>query len=433
LPAALPIYCWRIDGVQNLNSLVPILHTNPGWTIRSLVVASVLLFIGVAGRLALWPVHSWITKTSVSAPPAALAITQTVWSVVGIVVLYRLMPIFVASNQQTLRACISFTLVAALAAPLLGLLGNEPKRAITLAGSGAVAIAAALVLDGFQVKGSTFAIAGVAAALAIAPARAAGILAAASIASAMRTDDLTEMGDAWRKMRVSSGALLGSALVMGMAVSGALAFTVPSRSWLGFALGDAVLLIAIGGLRIFLASSFGPLRRRRAFEPDRVREAPGPSLGWPYWLVAAGSILLVASLVRGWLDFLDGQKHPVPGAGSFVIWVAVAVVGFAAVSFAYLRNKDRALAASATGGAWLARLTATGAALVDRFLVAPTTDLARRVGDWIPAGDGALGRAVEVTGQFAIASGRLGAIPLVTVLAVVLALVIALLTPGVWR
>jgi hypothetical protein len=249
----------------------------------------------------------------------------------------------------------------------------------------------------------------------------------------MRTDDLTEMGDAWRKMRVSSGALLGSALVMGMAVSGALAFTVPSRSWLGFALGDAVLLIAIGGLRIFLASSFGPLRRRRAFEPDRVREAPRSSLGWPYWLVAAGAILLVASLVRGWLDFLDGQKHPMPGAGSFVIWVAVAVVGFAAVSFAYLGNKDRALAVSATGGAWLARLTATGAALVDRFLVAPTTDLARRVGDWIPAGDGALGRAVEVTGQFAIASGRLGAIPLMTVLAVVLALVIALLTPGVWR
>jgi NADH:ubiquinone oxidoreductase subunit 5 (subunit L)/multisubunit Na+/H+ antiporter MnhA subunit len=420
-------------GVQNLNSLVPILHTNPGWTIRSLVVASVLLFIGVAGRLALWPVHSWITKTSVTAPPAALAITQTVWSVVGIVVLYRLMPIFVASNQQTLRAFISFTLVAALAAPLLSLLGNEPKRAITLAGSGAVAIGAALVLDGFQVKGSTFAIAGVAAALAIAPARAAGILAAASIAGAMRTDDLTEMGDAWRKMRVSSGALLGSALVMGMAVSGALAFTVPSRSWLGFALGDAVLLIAIGGLRIFLASSFGPLRRRRAFEPDRVREAPRSSLGWPYWLVAAGAILLVASLVRGWLDFLDGQKHPTPGAGSFVIWVAVAVVGFAAVSFAYLGNKDRALAVSATGGAWLARLTATGAALVDRFLVAPTTDLARRVGDWIPAGDGALGRAVEVTGQFAIASGRLGAIPLMTVLAVVLALVIALLTPGVWR
>jgi len=420
-------------GTQNLTNLLPILHTNPGWTVRSLVVASVLLFIGVAGRTALWPFHYWVTKIAVTAPPAASAITQAVWSVVGIVVLYRLMPIFVASNQQTLRACISFTLVAALAAPLLGLLGNEPKRAIALAGSGAVAIAAALVVDGFQVRGSTYAIAGVAAALAIAPARAAGVLAAASIANATRTDDLAEMGDAWRRMRASSGALLGSALVMGLAVSGALAFAVPSRSFLGFALGDAVLVIAIVGLRIFLATSFGPLRRRRAFEPDRVREAPRSAVGWPYWLVVAGALLLVASLVRGWLDFLDGQKHSVPGAGSFVLWAAIAVVGFAAVSFVYLRNKDGALAASSTGGAWLARITVTGAALVDRFFVAPTTDLARRMGNWIPAGDAALGRAAEVTGQFVFASGRLPAVPLVTLLAVVLALVIALLAPGVWR
>ncbi len=216
-------------GAQNLNSLVPILHTNPGWTVRSLVVASVLLFIGVAGRMALWPFHYWVTKTVVTAPPAASAIAQSVWSVVGIVVLYRLMPIVVASNQQTLRAFISATIVAALGASGLSLFGNEPRRAIALAGSGAVAIAAALVLDGFQVQSSTFAIAGVAAVLAMAPARAAGMLAAASIANAMRTDDLAEMGDAWRRMRASSGALLGSALVMGLAVSGALAFSVPSR------------------------------------------------------------------------------------------------------------------------------------------------------------------------------------------------------------
>ncbi len=420
-------------GAQNLNSLLPILHTNPGWTVRSLVVASVLLFIGVAGRLALWPLHYWVTKTALSAPPAASAITQAVWSVVGIVVLYRLMPIVAASNLQTTRALISATLVAALAAPILGLVGNEPRRAIALAGSGAVAIAAAVVLDGFRVTGSTYAIAGVAAVLAIAPARAAGVLAAASIASAMRTDDLTEMGDAWRRMRASSGALLGSGLVMGLAVSGALAFAIPSRSFNGFALGDAILLIAIGGLRIFLASSFGPLRRRRAFEPDRVREAPRSSLGWPYWLVAAGAILLVASMVRGWLDFLEGQKHAMPSAGSFVAWAAVAVVGFVVVAFAYFRNKDGALAASSIGGVWLNRTTTSVAALVDRFFVAPATDIARWLGEWIPSGDGALGRAADLTGHFAMATGRLPAISLVTLLAVVLAVALALLAPGVWR
>src|SRR5439155_431684 len=163
-------------GTQNLNTLLPILHSNPGWTVRSLVVASMLL-------------------------------------------------------------------------------------------------------NGLRVTYSTFAVAGVAAALVIAPARAAAVLAAASIASAMRTDNLAEMGDAWRRMRATSGALVGSAVVMGLAAAGALAFGVPTRSYLGFALGDAVLLIAIGGLRIFLIASFGPLRRRRAFEPDRVRETPG-ALGW---------------------------------------------------------------------------------------------------------------------------------------------------------
>src|SRR5205085_7758180 len=63
-------------GTQDLNALVPILHTNPGWTVRSLVVASVLLFIGVSGRLALWPFTAWLTPTATSEQPAASAIVQ---------------------------------------------------------------------------------------------------------------------------------------------------------------------------------------------------------------------------------------------------------------------------------------------------------------------------------------------------------------------
>ena len=74
-------------GVQNLNTLLPILHTNPGWTVRSLVVASILLFVGVAGRLALWPLQSWLTRTAVTAPPAASWRTKVTASA-------RLSPIF---------------------------------------------------------------------------------------------------------------------------------------------------------------------------------------------------------------------------------------------------------------------------------------------------------------------------------------------------
>ena len=419
-------------GTQNLNTLLPILHTNPGWTVRSLVVGSVLLFIGIAGRLALWPLSSWITQTAVTAPAAASALAQSAWSVVAVVVLYRLMPIVVASNQQTIRAFISFSLVAAIAGPLLGLLGNEPRRAIALVGSGAVAVAAAVLMNGFQVQSSTFAIAGVAAVLAIAPARAGASLAMTSIAGAMRTDDLAEMGDAWRRMRATSGAFLASVVAMALAVTGALAFGIQSRSYNGFALGIALLLIAIGGVRLFLGASFGPLRRRRAFEPDRVRETPG-ALGWPYWLAVAGGAFWVASLVASWLNFLDGQKHQAASAGAMVLWVAVAIVGFAACTVTFALSKDGALDASAIAGLWLRRATAVLFGVVARFLIAPTTDIARRLGDWIPEGDGALGGVANTTGRLALAATRAPALPVVIVLAVVLALVFALVAPGVAR
>jgi NADH:ubiquinone oxidoreductase subunit 5 (subunit L)/multisubunit Na+/H+ antiporter MnhA subunit len=199
-------------GTQELNTLIPILHTNPGWTLRSLIVGAVLLFIGVGGRLGLWPFSAWSTQTVTTAPPAASAIVQAIWSVAGIVVLYRLTPIFVATNARTLQVLLAACAVAAIVAAVFGLLGNEPRRSITLAGSAAVAIAAAVVVNGAYHSPATYGIAGVVAVLAIAPARAGALLAIATIASAMRTDDLLEMGDGWRRMRSSSGALLASAV-----------------------------------------------------------------------------------------------------------------------------------------------------------------------------------------------------------------------------
>ena len=420
-------------GQQNLNSLIPILHTTAGWTVRQLVVASVLLFIGIAGRLALWPLQSWVTTTAVDAPAAASAMTQAAWSVVAIVVLYRLMPIFVASNPQTLRVCMYACAVAAVVAPLVALLGNEPRRAIARLGSGVAAVGAAVVFHGFENQAFTFAAAGIACALAAAPARAAGILAASAVAQAMRTDDMAEMGDAWRRMRASAIALLASGLVLGLSALGALAFAVASRSWLGVALGESALLVSLGSLRIFLSISTGPLRRRRAFEPDRVREAPAASLGWPYWMVLSGAVLVVASLVRGWLDFLDGHKHPMPSSGTYMLWLAVALVGFGAAAIAYAANKEGAVRASASVGGWLSSLVGRAVTAVERFVVAPALAIAGRTGEMIPAADGELGRAAVVSGRFAVTSARAPVLPLMILFAVLLAVLIGLLSPGVFR
>src|SRR5207302_8883143 len=163
--------------------------------------------------------------------------------------------------------------------------------------------------------------------------RAAHGRARSSTASARRTDDLTEMGAAWRGRRACSVALPASIVVLGLSGSVALALGVTSRSKLGVALGEGVLLIAIASLRVLLAVAFGPLRRRRTFEPDRVREAPQGAVSWPAWLALVGAAFLVASAITGWPNFLDGRKRPVPGLGSIVVWGAIAVVGFAACAF----------------------------------------------------------------------------------------------------
>jgi len=419
-------------GTQDLSTLVPILHTNPGWTVRSLVLASALLFVGVGGRLALWPFTSWITQTATSAPTAASAIAQSVWSVVGIAVLYRLTPIFAATNQRTLQVLVIACAVAAAAAALLGLLGTEPRRSVALVGSAAVAVAAAVVINGPYQHADLIGIAGAAAVLALAPARAGALLAISSIANAMRTEDLLEMGDAWRRMRSSSGGLLACAVVIGLSTTAALAYGVSSRSKVGLVLGEAVLVLAIGALRIFFAASIGPLRRRRAFDPDRVREQPG-ALGWPYWLAVTGAAFLVAALIPAALDFLGGGKHKAPSLEAFGVWAAVPLIGFAVCALAYARGKDGALGVSAFGGAWVARGTALLFAGVDRFLVAPTTDIARRLDEWIPAGDGALGRFATASGQLALAAARAPALPVAVLLAIVLAVIFALVAPGVAR
>ncbi len=421
-------------GLNNLTTLVPILHTNPGWTVRSLVVASILLFVGVAGRLAVWPLQSWVTRTAVTAPPAASAVTQAVWSVVAIVVLYRLMPIAVASNSQTVKGLLYACGAAAIVAPLLALVGNEPRRIIALLGSGATAVGAAVVVHGFQVQGATFAVAGIACVLGAAPARAGGMLAMSAIAAAKRTDDLVEMGDAWNRMRASALGVLLAAIVIGLSAVGALAFGVSSRSYLGVAMGEAVLLIALGGARVFLGVSIGPLRRRRTFEPDRVREAPSSSLAWPLWLAGGGALLVVASLIHGWLDFVDGKKHPTPTAGAYAVWVVVVLIGFALPVLAYVRDQDGALHVSAWAGMWLRRITHATSSNFERFIVAPVSEVAERIGErWIPAGDGEVGSALDTTGRLFVSGVRLPVLPLVILFAVILTVVVGLVAPGVFR
>jgi NADH:ubiquinone oxidoreductase subunit 5 (subunit L)/multisubunit Na+/H+ antiporter MnhA subunit len=420
-------------GVNNIANLVPILHTTAGVGVKSMVAAAIMLFVGVTGRLGLWPLSLWLTRTATTAPPVATALAQSVWSVVAIVILYRFMPIIAASNSTTLRDLVYASAVAAIVAPLLTLFGNEPRRAMVLAGSGVAAVGVALVVHGYQTSITTYAVVGVACVLAAAPARAAATLAVSAIAAAMRTDDMAEMGDGWRRMRATTTALMLSALVIALSAAGAVALAASSRSRFGLALGEAVLLVSVGAVRVPFTIAIGPLRRRRAFEPDRVREGPVASLSWPYWLGLAGAALAVASLFPGWIGFLDGQKHIAAPARALALWAAVVVIGLIVTAVGYGIDKDGAHRASALLGRVLDRLLEGAADAYSRFLAEPVGVITVIVSDWIPQGDGDLARAAAASGRLALTAARTPAVPILVALAAILTIAVAVLSPGLFR
>jgi hypothetical protein len=111
----------------------------------------------------------------------------------------------------------------------------------------------------------------------------------------------------------------------------------------------------------------------------------------------------------------------------------VVAIGIAATAIAYRADKDGALRASALLGQWLDRLLAGAGAALSRFILEPVGAITERVDEWIPAGDGGLARAAAASGQLALAAARAPAVPLLILLAALLALAIGLAAPGVHR
>ena len=420
-------------GKNALDDLLPILHTTPGWTTRQLVVASLLIFIGLAGRMAIWPLQGWVTGTANGAPAAASAMVQATWSVLAVVVLYRVLPIFVAANPQTLRACLYVCGAAMVVAPLLGLMGNEPRRLVALAGSGVTALAAAIVIHGVSNPAFTVAAAGVAIALAAAPARLAAVLAVSGISNAMRTDDMSEMGDAWKRMRASAMVLLIAVLVPAVGAAAAVAPGVVARSKFGLSVAEAIFVIALVGVRLFMATSLGPLRRRRAFEPDRVRDVPEPAL-FPLWLtVIAGGALTVAAFSGRWFGLLDGGTHKNAALGAYIVWLLVAVVGFGVAAVTFTRAKDAALRASFLLGNWVSARLSTAEDLLTRHLFAPSSGLAGGIADSLSPLEVSLGQSLLGSGRQAAAAATVPALGSLIILAILLAIGFGLISPGVYR
>ena len=69
-------------------------------------------------------------------------------------------------------------------------------------------------------------------------------------------------------------------------------------------LGVGMILVGFALTRCYALAAHGALRRRRAFEPARVREV-APVMRWAAWVLAGGGLLLaLAGFLTPWLGFL---------------------------------------------------------------------------------------------------------------------------------
>ncbi|MDQ6920761.1 MAG: hypothetical protein M3170_04095 [Candidatus Dormibacteraeota bacterium] len=406
-------------GSIDLTKLPPMLHTTPGVGLKSLTLIFLLLFAAVFIRACLWPFTAWLTA-SVDAPASLLALVAGVWPILAGSLLLRSLPILGAAGPQASRAAEIALGVAAVAAPLLGLIGTELRRALLLASSGAVALALLAVLYPATVA------AGFTALIAVALGRAGAILSAAAAVNAMRTVDLRQMGGAWVRMRATAVGLMLSAAAVSLGPAAAAARPA-SLEWIP--LGAGLFLVALSAWRVSLAVASGPLRRRRAFEPDRVREAPGSVTGTAIVAGLVGLAAVVLSFLPAWVAYLDPARHDHPAVGTDVLSVVPALAGTAVAAFLFMLRKDRSLALAGVLGARLGTAWAIAAVLVGRYLERPGSAAVDEVeGVALPAAESGLGRAAGAAG--ALAGRQLPWLTVVALAAVVLAVVLGVAASG---
>jgi NADH:ubiquinone oxidoreductase subunit 5 (subunit L)/multisubunit Na+/H+ antiporter MnhA subunit len=306
--------------------------------------------------------------------------------------------------------------------PLLGLAGLDARRAVTAAGIGVSALAVLAFARPGVVAPAALLLA------ATALARTGAVLATGSLVAGMRTALVSEMGEGWRRMRLSLLALplAGIGLVggVGQVAGGSI------RWYWVLAYGVGLGLALLGIFRVYFLAGHALLPRRRGFDPNRVRQAP-PAMAYPPLFLGLLSVVLAVGFFSGrWLGYADHLVHHRTSAVVAVEWLAAALAGvlLAALLFVLARPLGNRL------GAGAARLWdrgyGAGRSALQRVVVATPlrlTELAED--DGLAAGESGLGRLVAAAGHSF--HRPLPLLPILVGLAVVVAVVAALAAPGV--
>lgn len=345
-----------------------------------------LLVLAAAGvRAGQVPLHIWLPD-SVRGPVPAAALLQGVTLVIaGAYLIARTYALF-QTSKFALLALAFVGAASALLGAVWALGQDDLKRSLAysttahlglvLLGLGVGAYSAAL----YQLIMHTWVTAGL-------------LLAAGAVTVVMQSDSLREMGGLWRRMPITGVVVL----VAGSAAAGLpplgpfwsetriLRGTISGGNALLVALALAAILAgAIYPVRLFLLMFAGQMARRRAFEPKRVREAPG-NLTIPTVVVIVLGVLTTFFAVPGtprpFSRYPFGGRSPdLEGIDSAAVgWVLFLTLAGAALAVFLWSRRGR------LPGARLARAAQQGFYLDAgyRFALEHTLPLLGRAVNWV--------------------------------------------------
>jgi NADH-quinone oxidoreductase subunit L len=345
---------------------------------RALLVMGIVFLVAAAVRSAQFPFTVWLTDTASSAVPVVALAAATV-APLGIFLVARIYP--VAAHAP--RALPVFALVGGVSAALAAATAIT-QRSITRIAACAVAAELGFGLVAVGMGGYS---PGVFIALTSVFTSTLLLLAVGNAVRVYRTDDVTEMGGAWTKLRTTSVALGVWALLAGgvglsayYAVSSSLrgadpaggVFSAGERLVVTIVTVAAAALVALAAGRLVLSITSGAVARRRGFQHDRVAEVEN-ALRRPIWLAVVAAVVAVLVGLPGLQPFMrfvfygPHQQSIGLDGGAVLIALLALAFGFGA---AYLWFNPARHRVAAISGRWPLRVAAEG------FYVERLTDLA---------------------------------------------------------
>ncbi|HSV68427.1 MAG TPA: NADH-quinone oxidoreductase subunit L [Mycobacteriales bacterium] len=349
-----------------------------------LTTATLLVALGVAGKSAQFPLHTWLPDAMAGPTPISALIHAATMVAAGVYVVLRLYPAFAAAPG----ALPALAVVAAVTMVLGGLaaLGQDDiKRVLAWSTVSQLAYMLGAAAVG-SVTASAFHL------LTHAAFKALLFLCAGAVLHAAGTGLMSRLGGLRRAMPVTFAAtLVGSAALVGLVpLSGGFSKdAVLDSAWLaargevaGVAAWTGWLVLLAGLLTVVLTAAYVTrLLLRTFFGPSRVvlePHEPGGLMRWPVLLLALPALGLGGVLLGPLPRWLGGELH----LGLGMAAVSVALIGLGAGTTYAVWRRDPATDPVRALGRGTATALARGLYLddvQDALVVRPVRRLARAV------------------------------------------------------